>query len=326
MITKEISIIITCYNSKNTIAETLNSVKNQDYDYWECIIVDDCSKDNSVRVIKKVIESDKRFNLLVNKKNHGQAKSLNIGIQNSYNNYIMFLDSDDLLLETCFSNRLKFDFGIYDFLVFPNHLRFSKNIIDIDNYVESKKSENPLKDFITHKLPTPWNIMSMIWKKESILKIGGFNENYVRMVDVEFSTKALILGQKYKTIFIKPDHFYRTTESIYDVKVKRRNFYNASFTFLIENFMLINQVKPPERKKIKKYLFYFFLKVFSLSLVSQEFNKKDSYLILNHAIENNIISKNRMLFPFLIKYKGIIEIKIIRSVFWRSINFYINKG
>lgn len=326
MVDKQVSIIITCYNSENTIVETLKSVRNQCYNFWECIIIDDCSTDKSTMIIKQFIKDDDRFNLIINENNLGQAKSLNIGIKNSNNKYIMFLDSDDLLLSTCISNRFNFDFNDFDFLVFPNHTRFSKEIGDLGESYQSQEIKNPLKNFIVHKLPTPWNIMSAIWKKEAILKINGFNEAYIRMVDVEFSTKALIYGLKYKVIFIEPDHFYRVTTNKKSTEIKRQNFYFASFTFLTENTKILKQVEDSDAILIKKYMFQFYLKVFSMTLVSKQFSEKDAEIFLKHAIRNNLILKNAGLYLHLISIKKILEKPIIRSIFWRTINKLIDKN
>jgi glycosyltransferase involved in cell wall biosynthesis len=63
----EISIIVPCYNQAQYLDECLQSVLNQTYQDWECIIVDDGSPDNTEKVVKKWIEKDSRFQYLKKK-------------------------------------------------------------------------------------------------------------------------------------------------------------------------------------------------------------------------------------------------------------------
>ena len=92
-----ISIIVPLYNSEKYIHETILSVVNQTYPNWELIIIDDCSSDNSVNIVKKFMQNDKRVKLITNDVNFGSAaKPRNIGIRHAKGQYIAFLDSDDV--------------------------------------------------------------------------------------------------------------------------------------------------------------------------------------------------------------------------------------
>jgi teichuronic acid biosynthesis glycosyltransferase TuaG len=92
-----ISIIMPVYNAEEYIAETIESVLNQTYENWELIIVDDYSNDTSIEIIKQFTKQEKRIKLIESKNNFGgPARPRNIGINNSYGEYIAFLDADDL--------------------------------------------------------------------------------------------------------------------------------------------------------------------------------------------------------------------------------------
>ena len=88
-----ISIIIPNYNKSQFVAETINSVKKQTYDNWEAIIIDDCSSDNSLDIIEKLISYDNKFRLKVNFSNKGANYSRNLGIKEAKGDFIIFLDS-----------------------------------------------------------------------------------------------------------------------------------------------------------------------------------------------------------------------------------------
>lgn len=82
------------YNCEQFIGESINSVLNQTYQNWELIVVDDCSTDNTEKIVKEY--KDKRIKLFSNEKNMGVAYSRNKGIKLSKADYIAFLDSDDI--------------------------------------------------------------------------------------------------------------------------------------------------------------------------------------------------------------------------------------
>jgi glycosyltransferase involved in cell wall biosynthesis len=89
-----VSIVMPCYNSSSYIQQSIDSVKNQTYDNWELIIVNDCSTDNSKEIIKS--NNDARIKFIDLDVNIGVAEVRNIAIKESQGNFIAFLDSDDL--------------------------------------------------------------------------------------------------------------------------------------------------------------------------------------------------------------------------------------
>ncbi len=92
----KISIIVPCYNQASYLPETLDSVLAQTYEDWECVIVNDGSPDNTEVVAKEYCDRDHRFKYLW-KENGGLANARNFGIQHSTGQFILPLDSDDLI-------------------------------------------------------------------------------------------------------------------------------------------------------------------------------------------------------------------------------------
>lgn len=91
-----VSVIITSYNSEKFIDKAITSLVNQTFINWECIIVDDCSSDNTLNVISNLILQDNRFKVVkLNHNSGGPAKPRNIGVSLSKGNFISFLDADD---------------------------------------------------------------------------------------------------------------------------------------------------------------------------------------------------------------------------------------
>ena len=90
---EKISIIMAAYNAERTIAQAIQSVIEQTYDNWELLIINDCSKDNTVGVINSY--TDPRIRLLQNPTNLGVSKTRKAGMDAAKGEWIAILDSDD---------------------------------------------------------------------------------------------------------------------------------------------------------------------------------------------------------------------------------------
>lgn len=116
-----ISIITPTYNSSKYITETIVSVINQTHKEFELIIVDDCSSDNTVNIIKSFVAIDNRIRLFENTENKGAAFARNFALNKSKFNYLAFIDSDDVWLKDklerqisfMYSNSISFSFTGY---------------------------------------------------------------------------------------------------------------------------------------------------------------------------------------------------------------------
>ena len=100
-----ISVVVPCYNLATFLPESLDSILQQDYSEWECIIVDDGSTDNSAEIAKSYAEKDSRFRLL-SIENGGVSRARNIGVEESLGSYILFLDADDIILPHYMSSAI----------------------------------------------------------------------------------------------------------------------------------------------------------------------------------------------------------------------------
>ena len=90
------SIIVPVYNCERTLVDTLESILKQSFNDYEVIIINDCSTDDSLNILKKYIDIFKNIKIINNEKNLGVAKSRNIGFGLAKGKYIALLDSDDI--------------------------------------------------------------------------------------------------------------------------------------------------------------------------------------------------------------------------------------
>lgn len=103
-----VSIVVPVYNSEKFIKETVETVKAQDYQNWELLLVNDCSTDNSKDEIKKYEKEDSRIRLIDLKENSGAAIARNTGMKEAQGKYIAFLDADDLWENTKLKKQIEF--------------------------------------------------------------------------------------------------------------------------------------------------------------------------------------------------------------------------
>ena len=210
-----VSIIIPTYNRAHLISETLDSVLAQTYPNWECIVVDDGSIDSSITVIQKYLELDSRFVYFsrpVNKKK-GPSSCRNFGLEKANGEYIIFLDSDDLLADFCLKKRIEFALANldYDFWIFKTEL-FVQEISDLNiifNIKLENYSDKIYMDLLLRGL-YPFCVSSVFWKEEMIKSLNGFDEEMFILEDPELHIKAFKNNLKsFTCISFKSDNFYR---------------------------------------------------------------------------------------------------------------------
>jgi cellulose synthase/poly-beta-1,6-N-acetylglucosamine synthase-like glycosyltransferase len=113
-----ISIVTTCYNLEDYIEQCLLSSMNQTYKNLEIIVVNDCSTDNSLNIIKKLAEQDNRIRVIDNEVNLGAGKSRKVGIEAAQGDYVMLVDGDDWIsngfIKTLYDLALEHDADIVE--------------------------------------------------------------------------------------------------------------------------------------------------------------------------------------------------------------------
>lgn len=161
-----ISVIVPCYNQAQFLPDALQSVLNQSYQNWECIIVNDGSPDNTEEIAMQWCEKDKRFKYL-QKANGGLSSARNAGVAKSLGEYILPLDADDKIssgyLEECVKEFVK---NVLTKIVYGRAV-----------YFDAKQGEWDLPSFNYNLLLTQ-NIVycTAMYKKADWEKTGGYDE------------------------------------------------------------------------------------------------------------------------------------------------------
>ncbi len=190
------------------LAEALASVQAQTFADWECLVVDDGSTDASPTVAEAFARTDSRFRAL---KRHGDKRGANVcrnqGIEAAKGDYILLLDSDDLLKPECLEHRVRaleenpdLDFGVFAGEIF----RFVPG--DVGLIYSRPTSEHDIDRFL--KLENPWITLHPLWTRGAIEKVGAWDERLPSWQDWEYHIRAISAGLSYKH-FSYSDSYYR---------------------------------------------------------------------------------------------------------------------
>ena len=204
----KISIIIPIYNAENYLKRCLNSVVNQTLKDIEIICINDCSKDNSLEILKEYSKKDNRIKIINLKENKGESKARNIGLDNTNSEYIAFLNNDD-----------EIDLDFYEKL-YNKAIKTNSDIVkagvDIINYDKKHQKDN-LNELIKQnnsKLYFTHYWWSAIYKS-SLIKENNikFLEKYEIGEDILFLNQAILNCKKLEIIDNTYYHYHKRENS-----------------------------------------------------------------------------------------------------------------
>ncbi len=194
----KVTVQICTYNRENFIKQAIDSVLSQSFTDFEIIITDDCSTDNTEKVVNSY--TDKRIKYIKNETNLGIAKNRNKSLKMSNGEYIAVLDSDDYWID---KDKLKKQVEFLDLYKDYVLIGTYMNIVDKNN-VLIKKTKYINKyffnyNFILKKLLLIKNFFchsSVMYRKKEVYNIGSYDENLpISWEDYDLWLK---LGLKYK--------------------------------------------------------------------------------------------------------------------------------
>lgn len=244
-----VSVVIPTYNSEKFIEECLSSVLGQTYNYWECIIVDDHSNDNTFEIVTRYQALDNRFRVYKrpNSKIKGANSCRNFGFEKSKGVYFKWFDSDDIMLKNHLEvvvaelSKNQHDLVITESEIFGTKTK-SERPYCYDKKIELS-SENVAKNL------TGWLICDMTFHKSSIQYIA-LNE-YLR-AGQEYNFNVRILEKGLKGIIInKVLSLYRQHDDSISVKSRKNNlkYFTIQCDIKYQTFQDLNKSANNNLKK-----------------------------------------------------------------------------
>ena len=219
-----IRIFIPLYNAEEYILETLNSVKSQTFQDWDCVISDDKSTDNSVEIVKKFIEGDSRFKLLLNEKHLSVASNWNLSKANNNSLATKILCSDDVLYPHCLEYQIKLlneyktsiVFNRRDILL-PSGRKISPQT---PSYVKSINANDAFAIYVKSGRNIFGEPISALIRTKDLLESEGFSESHQYTLDL--SGYHEISKNKQVTFDKEIVGFFRVSKSQWSYKIRHK--------------------------------------------------------------------------------------------------------
>ena len=212
-----ITIVIASYNSGATIRKALQSVKDQSFQNWECLVVDGASRDDTIEIVREFVDEDPRFRY-ISEPDKGIYDAFNKGWKNAKGEWVYYLGSDDWLTKdgmndlSCFTNT---DAAILSGDVYVNHL---------DSHSTLRVAKDGKPDFGYHQ--------GMIMRRSTLERFNGFDMKYKILADYDLLVRIVNEGGKLQLVKTVPIAYfsqggttsqistlYRTIKDRYDIYV-----------------------------------------------------------------------------------------------------------
>lgn len=191
-----ISVIIPHFQRLQLLQQTLLSLERQSFTDWEAVVVDDGSEPQVWDALQR-LQSERVRVLRREDGLRGPSRCRNLGLEVSRGEFVLFLDSDDLLGSDCLLTRSKavleqpeFDFWVFPAELFcdlPGDLQVSWNVMS--------ETGDDLQRFL--RSDGPWCVSSSFWRRAALQRIGGFNELVMYGDDADLHIRALLSGLRY---------------------------------------------------------------------------------------------------------------------------------
>ena len=318
LIEPKITIIIPIYNAETYIETCILSLVEQSYKNIEILCIDDGSTDNSIEIVNKYANKDKRITV-IKQENCGVSCARNAGINNASGKYVLFVDADDFLEENACELLINKAISTNADIIQFNHKKIINNklILYSEPHAETKESflllEHIEKGFPKHDYIFCWD---KLYKKEFLIKNNvQFDKNLKYSEDFVF---VLLIYKYNPTFFMLNEYLYNY--NIQSQSACRRISKIEMFSKLKNIDFVIFEMFKETNKYLLQYslncAFYLILRwwneIYHSEYKQEYINKVQEYL---HVLESNKALSNYKLaqkYLFLEKYK-------LSKIYWKIV-------
>lgn len=291
---KMITVIIPCYNVEKYIEKCINSIENQIYKNIEIIVVDDCSTDNTMNILRKMKEEYSNLQVYQNDKNKGAAYSRNFAIKKAKGEYIGFIDADDYIGENYYEELLKkAEEDDADIVVTDIEIVYEDGV---QNPILSKACVGKVNKFNIINNGLAASPCNKIFKKELIKKFpfleGKINEDVASVLPAIINSKKVAYVDKIKYYYLQRNNSTQNEE----VTLKRLEMFDSIDTC----FKRIQNDK--EYKEYKESILYYQVVLLYMVVIPKQKNYKKRQKLLERFMkkqEKYELYKNKYIKQFI---------------------------
>lgn len=263
----KISIIVAIYNAEKYLHQCLDSIAQQTFPFWECILVDDGSTDSSSQICDNYAIQDSRFKV-IHKKNEGVAIARKVGIENATGEYSIHTDSDDwiepIMLESLYKTTQITDADIIITDYFVNKSNFNQKVSKQEP--SSLTPKQILLDLLNNRLfGSLWNklIRTNLYWKLNIRFFSDINHSEDLLTCIQ-----LLQNSNLKISYLpKAFYHYRVNDSSITHHFTR-DTYNMRIKFRDKLEELLNL--PNSKEIIEEISFQIFTEAFIYNILTKE--------------------------------------------------------
>ena len=278
-----VSVIVLIYNVEQPIEKCIESLYNQSLNSIEYIFIDDCSSDNSIALLKKLMDKypERASNsiIIANESNQGQAKSRITGIRNAHGKYVAFCDSDDYVASNAYHDMYDYIESTKSDIVACNFYRVYNNLQNEELYLGNDTPHEWIKNIlISKKMGALWcHLIKKTLFADLLCPQGNIMEDTVIL------TQCLLKSNKVSTYKKPLYYYYYRPDSITnknDRVLEQAMHMRANLDIISA---LLKDYKPTLKKEIE-YKF-FFIKRWLFPII---YNAKDCQFWIDFKSGNNI--------------------------------------
>jgi glycosyltransferase involved in cell wall biosynthesis len=195
-----VTLVIPTHGRRELVEQTLDSVRAQTLTNFEAIVIDDHSPDDTALYLGQLAGRDSRFRVMTRQGPIGGANvARNQGLAAARGQFVVFLDSDDLLESDCLQLRAAFlqqhpelDFSVHAMRLFHHQPN------DTDLTWNTLTDEDDFERYL--RLDGPWQTAAAIWRRTALERVGPWDPQLLSLQDMDYHIRALAAGLKYEKI------------------------------------------------------------------------------------------------------------------------------
>ncbi|OOG68174.1 glycosyltransferase [Algoriphagus sp. A40] len=265
----KISIVIPCYNSEIYLEETLDCLLEQNFQDWECVMVNNGSTDRTLQIADTYSKKDQRYRVL-SKEHGGISSGRNLGILSAKGDYIQLLDSDDLITPNKLQNELEFLSMHPEVDIVYSGVRYfysgdPKRDLHIysetgwTGTIEIDRSDKLVLDAVLKR--NPFVTSAPLYRSSVFEDIGTYDESLQYIEDWDFQIRCARAGKVFHYLGYKLDQ--STLIRLHDRNIsKNRKAVQEAKAKLLKKYpdLFPNQKKSGSKRILKQFIPPIFLR------------------------------------------------------------------
>ena len=303
----DVSIIVPVYNAEKTIERCLDSILKQITTFkYEIIVIDDGSKDNSL----KKIEEYKRFVKIIKETNGGPGKARNIGIKEAKANFLLFVDSDDYVANNFVDTFLKVQKKTNADMVICNFIRDIKGTLVKENKGEYKEYTKDFNDILMMEFHSCNKLIRKSIALNNLYPENMVFEDVVAISNMIVECKKIVKIEDYL-------YYYVTTPFSITRELNENKLENhiKAYTLMKDKLLKYGYKDFYEYIGIEIYLIDVFIKYIKMNKLEKAKKIRQEFISLNKNWYSNkyiqTMSLKKRIFLYFIKRNWLFLINLI---------------